>query len=719
MPVTRLPGVGKVKAAQLEKLGIGTVGDLLYHFPRGYQNRGDIRPLAEATMTNECCATVLTIGSAPHSVQLKNHRTLTKFSAFDGSGKCEIVFFNANFVRQIFLPGMTFRFWGKVTRARIGRGLEMISPAFEQFFESVPLPDYLPVYPLTEGLKQKALAGIIGVALTQYCSDPSLAEYDPIPASVREKEGLLSLREALPAMHCPQDYKELDIARSRFIFEELYLYSLGKGISSKTSRRLSVPAMPQTDLTPFKTLLPYQLTGAQERAVTEIAADLSGINRESPQPMKRLLSGDVGSGKTVCAAAAAYLAGKNGWQTAMMVPTEILAVQHYNELKPLLEKVGLTVELLTGSLTAAEKRRVRGETAAGRVDLLIGTHAILTGDTEFAALGLVITDEQHRFGVMQRAGLADKGRDVHTLVMTATPIPRTLALILYDDLDISRIDELPPGRTPVDTFVVDSSYRARLYAFIRKQAEEGHQTYIVCPAVESDEDEEEDEPPAGIIGIDYHPGEEKSGVLPLQSAVQYAKQLQEDVFPDLTVDLLHGKMKGSEKDKVMSKFVSGETQILVSTTVIEVGVNVPNATLMIVENAERFGLSQLHQLRGRVGRGKAKSYCILLSDTPKDSLAMERLQTLRDSSDGYEIAEADLRQRGPGDFLPSGDGEARQHGEVSFRIAGFAENTELLLRAAADAKAVLREDPQLNLPDNLPAARRVAALYTRRNNLIS
>ena len=447
----------------------------------------------------------------------------------------------------------------------------------------------------------------------------------------------------------------------------------------------------KTDLSDFFQKIPFPLTDAQKRTINEIYIDMVG----SKIPMSRLVSGDVGSGKTVCAAASAAIALKNGYQCALMVPTEILANQHFKDLEPIFTSLGFQTVLLTGSLSAQEKRRIRTAIENGSADLIIGTHALITDATVFPRLGLVITDEQHRFGVAQRQALANKGERIHTLVMTATPIPRTLAHILYGDLDVSVIDTLPPGRQTVDTFAVNESYRARLNQFIRKQVTEGHQVYIVCPAVEQTEEDEAEN--GETISLDYRPERNQSPAIPLQAAVDYAKALQNEVFPDLTIGILHGKMKAKDKDAVMSDFVKGKINILVSTTVIEVGVNVPNATLMVIENADRFGLAQLHQLRGRVGRGSAKSYCVLLSESKKNSDAAARLDMLCKSHNGYEIAEFDLKMRGPGDFFPAGD-QMRQSGEFSFRYAALAADAKIAENAAADAKAILDSDPNLQDP---------------------
>lgn len=682
-PLTCLPGVGRVKAGLYAKLNIHTVGDLLYHFPRAYQNRGNIALLAEAAMLPCYTATLLTVGSDPHSVRLKNGRVMTRFTAFDQSGKCIITFFNQPYIKDIFYLGTAFRFWGKVEKN--GRNFSMSCPEYEPYSEERPLPEFLPVYPLTEGLKQKSVWQTVALALQS-------AEQmeDPLPEDVRIHYGLLPIADALRLIHMPSDYQELDKARRRFIFEELFLFSAGMRMKTAKKPLAQSEILPKeeagTDLSPYLSLLPFALTGAQKRTVSDILKDMF-----SPFPMNRLICGDVGSGKTACAGAAIYIALKNGKQAALMVPTEILARQHYGDLAPVFEKLGYRTLLLTGALSLAEKRKARAMLASGEGQLVIGTQALITEDTSFADLGLVIADEQHRFGVNQRSALSSKGQGVHTLVMTATPIPRTLALILYSDLDISYIDELPPGRQKVSTYMVNESYRTRLNGFIMKQATAGNQTYVVCPAVEEEEDPENGE----VIPFDYTPGAPTGSTgTTLKAAVQFSEDLKQ-CLPGLKVAFLHGKMKPKEKDAIMSAFAAGETDVLVSTTVIEVGVNVPNASLMIVENAERFGMSQLHQLRGRVGRGKVKSYCVFVSDCKEGSDAAQRLRTLCNTQSGFEIANEDLKLRGPGDFFPKPGATTRQSGEFSFRLASSCTDKDLPPLAAMAATALVDRDPAL------------------------
>ncbi len=702
-PVTVLPGVGRVKAARFAKLGIECISDLLYHFPRGYQNRGEISRLGEASLLPYHCATVLTVGSQPSSVRLKGGRVMTRFTAFDESGKCVITFFNQPYVRDIFYLGTVFRFWGRVEKT--GKNFSMSCPEYEAYGVNRPLPDFKAVYPLTEGLNGKVISAAVASAL-----DLAGAIPDPIPEEIRETYGLLPINEAFRAVHFPKNYEELDRARRRFIFEELFLFSLGMQKSAEKRALRTEERLHSVDMVPFLSALSFTLTGAQQRTLEEIGKDMT-----SQVPMNRLICGDVGSGKTACAAGAIYIALKNGKQAALMVPTEILASQHFSDLAPLFEKLGFKTALLIGALSPAAKKKVRAQILSGEVHLVIGTHAILTEDTVFDNLALVIADEQHRFGVNQRSSLGGKGKQVHMLVMTATPIPRTLALILYNGLDISYIDELPPGRQKVLTYAVDESYRTRLNGFIKKQTDEGHQVYVVCPAVDAEEDSENGK----LIVFECSPAQTCAPPPPLKAAVQFSKELQKEL-PSLKVGFVHGKMKPKEKEEVMTAFAKNEIQVLVSTTVIEVGVNVPNATLMIVENAERFGLSQLHQLRGRVGRGTVQSYCVLVSECQKESTAFKRLQTVCKTQKGIEIANEDLKLRGPGDFFPSTSGKTtRQSGEFSFKLASSCTDASIPEKTAMAAKAVLEKDPTLSSEEHIPTYMRMCKLFSIADNVIN
>ena len=534
----------------------------------------------------------------------------------------------------------------------------------------------VPIYPLMAGVSARRLAGWIDLARAQ-CLDQV---EDDLPPELARGAGLMGRRAALTAVHAPEDWAQLAEARRRLVFEELFY--LTAGLEQLRLRRQDAPGcrFQAADWAEFGRLLPFALTGAQRRTLEEIGTDLA-----SGGVMNRLVQGDVGSGKTAVAAGAIFLAAKSGYQSAFMAPTEILARQHSETMQSLLAGAGIRVALLTAAVKGTERRQLLAALAAGEIDLLVGTHAILTQTVQFRRLGLVVTDEQHRFGVNQRASLAAKGDGTrpHVLVMSATPIPRTLALIVYGDLDVSVLDELPAGRQKIETYLVGSDKRQRMYGFVRAQVQAGRQVYLVCPAVEDGETGEQD----------------------LKSVRSYAEELRTRVFPDLRVGLIHGKLKPKEKEAVMADFARGGIDILVATTVIEVGVDVPNANLMVVENAERFGLSQLHQLRGRVGRGRWQSYCVLVTDS-REEKTRARLKTLCQTGDGFRIAQEDLNQRGPGDFFGS-----RQHGLPQLRVADLAGDTRTLYEAQAAARALLETDPQLALPEHAPVRRRVARLF--------
>lgn len=681
--VAVLPGVGKVRLACYEKLGIRTLGDLLEHYPRAYENRGDIRLLADAEPDRKN-AVVLTIATQPKTVRLRSHKSFLKFRAYDKSASCEIVYFNQDYLRDTFEIGAEYRFWGKVEQKGYN-GLSMPSPAAERVREDEKLPDLHPVWRITEGISLRQIAKDIAAALNLLAAE----DEDFLPQEIRKARALCTLTYAERNIHLPESGDALKTARRRLVYNEFFEAALGSLITRARTRTHDAPPCRAGGTERLTGALPYRLTGAQERVISEIRHDMAG-----DVPMRRMVVGDVGCGKTVCAAAAMLIAVQSGRQAVLMAPTEILARQHYAELSALFGSMGISCALLVGSTTAKEKREIKAALADGSLQSVIGTHALLTEDVAFSAPGLIVTDEQHRFGAVQRAALAEKNAHAHLLVMSATPIPRSLALALYGDLDLSRIDEMPAGRQRVDTFVVDETYRERLLGFIRRQVAEGGQVYVVCPAVEEQEEREPEEVDLADI-VDGTRQEEKA---PLKAAVTYADGLAKE-FPDLTVAFLHGRQKSREKDEIMRRFADGDVQILVSTTVIEVGVNVPNACLMIVENAERFGLSQLHQLRGRVGRGTRKSYCVLVTGVTKDRLgdtARARLEVMRTTYDGYRIAEEDLRQRGPGDFLRRADNDGlRQSGEVHFLLADAREDAEIMTDAAADAKELIDADPEL------------------------
>ena len=565
-PITMLKGIGPSKAKQFANLNIFTLGDLICHFPRGYEDRTRLVPIEKLEPDVPACFRAMVMNT-PKTAHIRKGLDITRVQVADTTGRLNLTFFNSKYVSDQLQYGKEYIFYGAVSGDFIG--YNMTNPAFEAL-DSVPVTTrrVLPVYPLTAGLSNAAVLKAVRQALA-VCDAPA----EIIPEEVRRQYGILGAERAYYAIHEPSSMAEAELAKKRLIFEEFFVFSAGLSLMRASRAEKRTESYVNLDITPFRASLPFALTGAQNRAIDEILADF-----RKGAPMNRLVQGDVGSGKTMVAAAAAFAAIQNGRQAALMAPTEILAEQHYESLGKLFAPLGLRTVLLTGSMTVKEKRLVREAIASGEADLAVGTHALLSEATQFENLGLVITDEQHRFGVSQRAKLSAKGNDPHLLVMSATPIPRTLALLMYGDLDVSILDELPPGREPVDTFLVGESYRARINAFIRKQVAEGHQCFVVCPAVEENEE----------LGI--------------KAATVWAETLQQTVFPDLRIALLHGQMKGAEKEEAMAAFARGEADVMVATTVIEVGVDVPNATLMVIEDADRFGLSQLHQLRGRVGR---------------------------------------------------------------------------------------------------------------------
>lgn len=690
--IKKLYGVGAVRASAYASLGVRTVGDLLSHYPRGYEDRASIKLLDQSDGISKN-AYLLTVATQPKSVRLKGRMTITKFRAYDDSASCEVSFFNQEYLKNVFVPGSEFRFYGKVEKK--GGRYVMNSPAYEPYSDNAELAPLVPVYPLTEGISQKQISKDIRSALILAAPDN---DADILPEEIRRKYSLCTHYYAMKNIHMPESFVALAAAKKRLIFDEFFLFALGIRIAGAKNRRASANPCEKADLSPLEKVLPYTLTSAQRRVIGEIQSDMS-----RDVAMSRMVIGDVGSGKTVCAAAAMLFAVQSGRQAALMAPTEILARQHYESLGRIFERLGVRSALLVGATGVAEKKRIYAALSSNgedRLDVVIGTHALLSGGVEFAFPGVVVIDEQHRFGVGQRAALAEKNPHCHILVMSATPIPRSLALALYGDLDISNVDQIPPGRQRVDTFVVDESYRERLDGFIRKQVDEGGQVYVVCPAVEDTEgpfgEEEEADLLLSQVGIDGNLFDMIEEPTKLKSAVGYSEELTARL-DGVVVDFMHGKLKSREKEEKMAKFVSGKTDVMVSTTVIEVGVNVPNASLMIVENAERFGLSQLHQLRGRVGRGERRSYCVLVSDASlKPGKARDRLMTMKNSYDGFEIAERDLSMRGPGDFLPaSNDGRVRQSGGVRFKLAELCDDTGLMSIAFDEARSLIDADPEL------------------------
>ena len=670
-PITILRGVGPARAELFHNLNIYTLEDLICHYPRGYEDRTRLVPICQLEVDRPACFQAVVMNT-PRTAHIRKGLDLTRVQVADTTGRLNLTFFNSRYAEQNLHYGETYIFYGTVTGDYGGYG--MTNPVFESpSSQGVATRRILPIYPLTAGLNNAAIVRCVQQALA-ICDPPG----EILPESIRQRYDILPAELAYTAIHQPKSMQEAEKARRRLIFEEFFVFSAGLSLlRASRARKKSLP-YENTDLTAFYAALPFRLTGAQLRSIDEILRDMG-----RGTPMNRLVQGDVGSGKTMVAAAAAFCAARNGFQTAFMAPTEILAEQHYDTLRKLFSPMGISTALLTGSMTPKEKRECREAIAAGDAQVVIGTHALLTDATAFNRLGLVIADEQHRFGVEQRSSLAAKGTDPHLLVMSATPIPRTLAIILYGDLDVSILDELPPGRQNVDTFLVGESFRARINAFIRKQVQEGHQCFVVCPAVEENEE----------LGV--------------KSAQVWAETLQKTVFPDLRVALLHGQMKGSQKEQVMAAFARQEADVLVATTVIEVGVDVPNATLMVIEDADRFGLSQLHQLRGRVGRGRDKSYCILVSHN-KNPETLQRLKALCATNDGFRIAQEDLRQRGPGDFFGS-----RQSGLPVFRVADMNVDLDTLRQAQAASAQWIDQWGDSDLPEARALRARISQLFQR------
>ena len=670
-PVTILKGVGPARAKQFENLNIRTLEDLICHFPRGYEDRTKLVTIDKLQVDVPACFKAMVMNT-PRTTHVRKGLDITKVQVADHTARLNLTFFNSKFVSENLHYGREYIFYGAVSGDFIG--YNMTNPVFEApDSQPVSTRRVLPIYPLTAGLNNAAVLKAVRQALA-ICDAPA----EILPPQIREKYGILPALEAYRAIHEPRDMAEAEAAKRRLIFEEFFVFSAGLSLMRAARADKKCPPYENTNLTPFYAALPFRLTGAQMRCIDEILSDF-----RRGAPMNRLVQGDVGSGKTMVAAAAAYAAVTNGRQAAMMAPTEILAEQHHASLSRLLTPLGIRVGLLTGSLTPKNKALVREKIAAGELDFVVGTHALVTEKTVFADLGLVITDEQHRFGVGQRSKLSAKGEDPHLLVMSATPIPRTLALLMYGDLEVSILDELPPGRQTVDTFLVNESYRPRINNFIRKHAANGNQIYVVCPAVE-----------------------ETDG-MSLKSATEWAEVLQTAVFPDLRVALLHGQMKGAEKERVMAEFSKGNADILVATTVIEVGVDVPNATLMIVEDADRFGLSQLHQLRGRVGRGQDKSYCILTSQN-RNTETLQRLKAFCKTTDGFKIAQEDLKMRGPGDFFGS-----RQSGLPTFRVASLGSDLETLTVAQQASKDWIERHGAADTPEAKALRARIQTLFER------
>ncbi len=650
-----LKGVGEKRAKLLSKLEIFTVVDLLRHYPRSYRNWGNYVSISEAVIGETCCIKAIA-GKPPKGAKIRQGLTIFKTEATDGKDLVKITVFNNKYLAQSIEQGREYYFYGKVSGNFYSKEINVT-----ELHPTDKGDNISPIYPLTQGINSKYISKLVKTALE---SNNKILE-EVIPNDIREELCLMEINQAISEIHFPTNADYLAEAKRRLIFEELFVLQIGLMKLKGHGKESTEVILKHNYTDEFYSTLPFSPTKAQIKSVNDCIMQI-----KSGYCMNRLLQGDVGSGKTMVAAALIFNIIKNGYQAAFMAPTEILANQHFKSITEFFKPFGFNVSILTGSMSSKEKLLVKNSIKNGNTDVVIGTHALIQSDVEFQKIGLVITDEQHRFGVKQRNKLTEKGSNPHTLVMSATPIPRTLALMIFGDLDISVLDELPPGRQPVETYYIDSSKRQRAYNYVKKHLDDGLQAYIVCPLVEEGSED-------------------------LASAVNYAQELTDDQFKDYKVGLLHGKMKPKEKDLVMSAFVTGEIQLLVSTTVIEVGVDVPNSVIMLIENAERFGLSQLHQLRGRVGRGKTKSTCILISDA-KNENALKRLKIMKNTSDGFKIADEDLKLRGPGDFF--GD---KQHGLPELKIAMLTDSFTL---KEANSYAVKLLNDDFNLA-NHPALR--------------
>jgi ATP-dependent DNA helicase RecG len=660
--IIKINNIGEQRANKLHQLGIYTVGDIVEYFPRDYNDRSTILNISNLEIDKENTF-IAEVASQPENLRI-NNRIITKLKLKDATATIVALWYNQAYLKNYFFAGQNYLFTGKVVKK--SSRLEVAAPEYEKLDDKELLSGgrIVPVYASTYKLSQKMLRQLIKSVLEDTYNQ--LQEF--LPLEIRKKCELCDRNFAIQNIHFPIDEESFFIARYRLVFEELFLLQLGllriKALSTKGKTGLIIESAQTKE--EFVRALPFKLTNAQLRTIDEIEKDFKSGN-----VMNRLVQGDVGSGKTIVAIVSAYTAVKAGYQVAMMVPTEILAKQHYESFSSLLGSSDINTVLLTGSMTKKQKQVQLEKIENGDANIVIGTHALIQDNVLFNRLGFVITDEQHRFGVGQRSKLADKGVSPHTLVMTATPIPRTLALILYGDLDISIIDELPPGRQKVETFSVAGSYHERIYAFINKEIDMGRQVYIVCPMVEETDKDE------------------------LKSVMEYTNQLKQEVFKGHNVEYIHGKMKANQKQQIMDQFIAGNINILVATTVIEVGINVANASLMVIENAERFGLAQLHQLRGRVGRGNYKSYCILITDS-KSKMTQERMKIMQKTNDGFELSEVDLDLRGPGDFFGT-----RQHGLPEMKIANLYKDIDILKQAQQQAENVIKEDCNLEKAENL------------------
>lgn len=660
-PISSLKGIGEKTAKLYEKLGVFTIADLLSDYPRAYDTFDPPVPVGNL-MEDQVMAVCASLTKAPDLVRF-NRMQMVSVYIRDITGSLQIVWFNMPYMKSNLKPGIFYVFRGRVVRKRGRLMMEQPEVYSKEAYDELA-PSMQPVYSQTKGLGNKAIVKALRQAL-----ESRTLEREYMPSYIRKKHQLAEINYAVEHIHFPEDQSQLLFARKRLVFDEFFFFLTGvrKLNEKKADRTSSYVMKPSDQVKTFLNRLPYKLTQAQMRTWSEILTDLSG-----GLIMNRLIQGDVGSGKTIVAFLALLTAAYNGFQAALMAPTEVLARQHYESLSQMLSKQGMEIRtvLITGSMNAKEKREAYEKIRSHQADLIIGTHALIQEKVEYDNLALVITDEQHRFGVGQRELFSDKGKDPHILVMSATPIPRTLAIILYGDLDISVIDQLPQGRQPIKNCVVNPQWRPKAYDFIRKQVEEGRQAYVICPMVEPSE------------------------LLEAENVLDYTKKLRKELPSSITVEYLHGQMKGKEKNAVMERFASGDVQVLVSTTVIEVGVNVPNATVMMIENAERFGLAQLHQLRGRVGRGDFQSYCIMVNCSGEEGVS-KRLDILNHSNDGFYIASQDLKLRGPGDIFGM-----RQSGDLEFKLADIFTDAPLLKSVSEEVNQLLDQDPELSRPEH-------------------
>ena len=660
-----LKGVGEKRAQHLYSLGIDTIGALLRYFPRGYEDFSNQTQIFDCFVDERACIKAKII-TPIIEYKIRSNMTLYKFKVSDGTAYMQVTIFNSKYLAAKLHEGSEYLFAGKVVQGKFS--LEMSSPEIREVGDT----GILPVYPASKNMTSSAITKLVKTAL-QNCEIE-----DVLPESIRAAYKLCNLRDAIHNIHFPKSPEALEAAKKHLVCEELFVLRTGLMLL-KNKRKIQSPFVFKNDYTnEYIKSLPFDMTDAQKRVIAECVRDMA-----SGKIMNRLVQGDVGCGKTAVAAALMYHTAKSGFQAAIMAPTEILAEQHYKNLCEGLKGTGIECVLLTGSLKAKEKRLAKEKLLNGKAKIAVGTHALISGDVEFSNLALVITDEQHRFGVVQRGDLSAKGTHPHTLVMSATPIPRTLGLIIYGDLDISIIDEYPRGRQKIENYCVESALRPRVFGYIKKHLDEGRQGYIVCPMVEENEE------------------------IDIKSAEQYFADIKDGEFKDYCVGLLHGKMKPKDKDAVMRDFKNGEIQLLVCTTVIEVGIDVPNSAIMVIENAERFGLSQLHQLRGRIGRGQYKSTCIFISDFTKGTTA-DRLKVIKENTDGFKIADEDLRLRGPGDFLGS-----RQHGLPSLKIADIYADNDIMRLASMAAATLLERDPKLTEEENLILRKEIILMYKK------